>query len=183
MTLPTDIILPEPQDFTENPAVFVDDLVNSLQEMYENITNSFNGTFRNNTDIDGTQWVPSLNGSVAGTFSYISSTGQLGWVFRQGIMVDVWGHIAWSATTASGTLSINLPYEVINADSSLLFTGECNTSGITFSTGTAASVTAIPGTFTANIYTYGSGIALTQMTVPSSGALNFHLRYIGVSLE
>lgn len=183
MTLPTDIILPEPQDFTENPSVFVDDLVNSLQEMYENITNSFNGTFRNNTDIDGTQWVPTLSGSGGGAFTYILNTGQLGWVFRQGIMVDVWGHIAWSAATATGNLIVNLPYEVLNADSALPFIGECNTSGITYAAGSAASISAVPGTYTANVYTYGSGISLSNLGVTASGVLNFHLRYIGVALE
>lgn len=179
MTLSTDIILPEPSDFNENAQEYISTLTEKLEIMYSNISNNVNGNFRNYADVDGSQWIPTLGGTISnGVFTY---TNQIAWVFRQGIMVDVWGNVAWSSTTATGFLVINLPYAVVTSSAELTFIGECSTSSITYSTGTAASIVAKAGTYTAQVYTYGSGIPIAELSIPSSGKINFHLRYIGVS--
>ena len=134
MTLPTNIILPEPTDFQDNPNLYVDNLVNKLEDMYESISINVNGIYRNNIDLDGSSWIPTLSGSTsAGSYTY---TKQVAWVFRQGLLNDVWASISWSATTATGQLLINLPYEVIKSSIGLSFNGTCTTSGITYASGT-----------------------------------------------
>lgn len=179
MTLPTDIILPEPEDFNEDAQEYISNLTEKLEMMYSNISNNVNGNFRNYADTDGSQWIPTLGGTTStGTYTY---TTQIAWVYRQGIMVDVWANISWTATTATGFIVVDLPYGVILSDAQLTFIGECNTSLIAFASGTSASIVAIAGTYTAQVYTYGSAISIATLPVPASGTINYHLRYIGVS--
>jgi hypothetical protein len=180
MTLKTDLILPEPTDFTDAPAEYVERLVNELEDMYEEVANNVNGTFRNDAFVDGSEWIPTLIGSsTAGTFTY---TSQYGWVYRQGLLIDVWGQISWSASTATGNLIVELPY-LVTRTSGNAFIGTCITSGITYGSGTCVAISAISNTFTANITLYGSGISSSNLSVTSSGTISFHLRYIGVSDE
>lgn len=179
MTLPTDIILPEPEDFSSDPSEYIANLIDKLQDMYEDVASNVNGTFRNESDVDGSEWIPTLTGSAtAGSFTY---TSQIGWVFRQGIMVDVWGQISWSATTATGNLVVNLPYQ--STKSSAPFIGTCSTSGITYGSGTYPNLSAISGSYTANIVTSGSAATSSTLPVVASGSINFYIRYIGVSDE
>lgn len=180
MPLKTDIILPEPTDFADNPGEYVERLVNNLQDMYEDIADTVNGTFRNNAFVDGSEWIPTLSGSTSsGSFTY---TNQYGWVYRQGLLVDIWGSVIWSATTATGNLVVNLPY-LVTRTSGQPFIGECSTSGITYASGTCAVISALSNTYTANIIISGSGISSNTLAVSSTGTINFHLRYIGVSDE
>jgi hypothetical protein len=170
--------LPEPEYFSTDPQDYIDVLVTRIQEMYEDIANSVNGSFRNEAEMDGTKWIPTLSGSTAGSFTY---TQQLGWSFVQGIMVDVWGFVSWSSTTASGTFQVDLPYKVIPNNSLLSFVGTCTPSGITFASGTACNIEAIQSTYYAHIKTYGTSISSAILNVPASGSLTYHLRYIGDS--
>jgi hypothetical protein len=180
MPLKTDIILPEPTDFADNPGEYVERLVNDLEDMYEDISDTVNGTFRNNAFVDGSEWIPTLSGSTsAGSFTY---TSQYAWVYRQGLLVDVWGAITWSGGTATGNLLINLPY-LVTRTSGQTFIGECLTSGITYASGTSAVISALSNTYTANITIFGSGVSSSTLSAPASGTINFHLRYIGVSDE
>lgn len=177
MTLPTDYYFPKAEDFTNEPQSYINDLILSLQTMYQEMAQVANGTYRNYADVDSSQWVPTLNGSVSGTFTY---TSQYGWALRQGLMVDIWGDITWSATTATGNLYVELPYEVTKS-LGMPFVGVCEPSGITFTTGTNLVINSIPNTYRGEIWTTGSGIATANQAVVASGRLIFYNRYIGVS--
>jgi len=179
LTLPLDIILPEPQDFKIDSDRFLDDLVTRLQDMYEDIATSFNGSYRSNASSQGSTWTPTLSGSTSGSFTY---TSQKSWLFRQGIMCDVWGYIAWSSTTASGTLQVDLPYKVTLCDAPLTFTGACSLSGVTFS-GSSVTINAVSNSYYANVTTFGTGVSSSLLSVPPSGAITYGVRYIGVADE
>ena len=180
MTLPTTINLPQPEDYESDPTNFIENLITRLEDMYENLSDNVNGTIRNYADVDSSQWIPTLAGTTAsGTFTY---TNQIGWVHRQGIMTEVWGNIAWGATTATGFLYVELPY-LATKSGGIPFVGTCITSNITYATGTTANIAATPDTYRGLIYTSGSGVGLAIMNVPASGAIDFHLRYIGISDE
>jgi len=179
MTLPTNINLPLPSDYIDDPEQFFEDLINKIDYMYENIAEHVNGSFRNNMEIDGSEWIPTLQGDSSGTFTY---TEQVGWVLRKGIMTDVWGSVSWSATTASGNLFIELPYLVTQSVGSP-FVGTCITSNITYASGTNSNISAQPDTYNGYIITSGSGVGKANLNVPASGTLEFHIRYIGVSDE
>lgn len=97
-------------------------------------------------------------------------------------MTEVWGDITWSATTATGNLLVNLPY-LVTKSSQIPFVGEVQTSNFTYTAGTNCSINAIPSTYTAAIWNYGSGIATSQQAIVAAGRLIFHLRYIGISDE
>jgi hypothetical protein len=178
MTLPLNIILPEPEDFSKDSQGYVDVLVRRLEEMYESISRSFNGSIRSELSAGSNNWTPTLSASTAGTFTY---TTQVGSTFRQGTIVDVWGFVQWSATTASGTLQIDLPYKVALTNSLLTFVGTCTPSGIPFATGTACNIAAVQNTYYASIQTYGTAIASAILNVPASGSLTYHLRYLGAT--
>jgi len=183
MTLPTDIILPQPKDYkgAEGSADMLNDLIFDLQNMYEQLANQINGTIRNYADVDQSQWVPTINGSTgAGATTY---TQQIGWVFRQGIVTDVWFDIAWSATTASGNLFIDLPY-IVTKSNQKPFVGVLQPSSIAYGAGKTDLVcNAIPSTFRLEIWTTGSAVATSNLAVVGSGQLIGHCRYIGVSDE
>jgi hypothetical protein len=179
MTLPNDIYLPKPDDFQRDPNKYVDNLTFQLQEMYLNIVQNVNGTLRNYADVDGSEWIPTLNGSGAGTFTY---TSQYGWVLRQGLMTDVWGDVTWSATTATGNLYVDLPY-IVTKSSGSPFIGVCQPSNVTYTAGTMINISAIPGTYTGEFWTSGTGVATGNQAVVASGRLIFHVRYIGVTGE
>ena len=178
MTLPLNIILPEPEDFAKDSQGYVDVLVTRLEEMYESIARSFNGSIRSELNAGSNKWTPTLSSSTAGTFTY---TNQAGSTYRQGTLVDVWGFVQWSTTTASGTLQIDLPYKVALTNSLLTFVGNCTPSGIAFASGTSCNIAAVQNTYYANIQTYGSGAASAILNVPASGTLTYHLRYLGAS--
>ncbi len=181
MSLPTDLLLPLPQDYKSdlNPDRYLNDLAFSIQSMYEQLAQVTNGTYRNYADIDSSQWVPTLNGITPGTFTYSS---QYGWVLRQGLMNDIWGDVTWTATTASGGLYVDLPY-LVTKSNGMPFIGECQSSGITYTTGSYLAIHAIPNTYRGEIWCSGTGATLTRQSVRPSGRIIFHVRYIGVSEE
>ena len=74
MSLPSNITLPLRVNYQSDEDMdrYLRDLVYELQGMYENLTDNINGFIRNNADIDQSQWLPTLNGTVAGTFTYTS---------------------------------------------------------------------------------------------------------------
>jgi len=180
MSLPTTITLPLRADYGDKEDLdrYIRDLVFELQSMYENLTENINGYIRNSGDIDQSQWLPTLNGSVAGTFTY---TQQVGWSIRQGIYTEVFADIIWSATTATGNIYLELPYKVANSDG-MPFVGTVQPSNIAFA-GSNLVINAIPNTYRGEIWSIGSGLATTNLAVPASGRLIIHLRYIGLDGE
>jgi len=183
MTLPTDILFPLPNNYNNSEDVdpYLNDLVFSLQNMYGQLAQHTNGVFRNYADVDSSQWIPTVAGtSSVGAFTYDQ---QFGWVLRQGIMVDVFFNISWSASTGTGNLYVELPY-LVTKSSGTPFNGVLQTSAINYGIGnTVAVVSGIPGTYRGELLGTGSTSDTSNITVPSAGKIMGHLRYIGTSDE
>lgn len=177
MTLPTDLYLPKPEDYPKDRENYLNDLLFSIQSMYEQVAQVANGSFRNYAEVDAGAWIPTLAGTGAGSFTY---TSQYGWSLRTGIMTEVWADITWSATTATGNLYLELPY-IVTKSSGKPFVGVCQTSGITYTTGSNTVISAIPNTYRGEIWNYGTGVATSNQGVVASGRIIVYLRYIGVS--
>lgn len=165
MTLPTQINFP-PEDN-------VREIVKTLAEMYENIAQAVNGDIR--------EWTPKLVGLVTpGVGTY---TRQTGWYLRQGIIVDLWFDLEWTAHTGVGAAYIELPYKVKNSQN-FPWSGELNMSGITLGAGyTKLFLLAQPNTFFGLIFGEGSGVAFASLSIVTSGRLIGKIRYIGQEFE
>ena len=178
MTLPIDIILPlRPEQIKSgDPAdleLYMRDLVNSLTDMYQSMVQNIDGTLQ--------QYTPTIRGSVtAGTGTY---TAQTGWYLRQGIIVDVWFDIVWTAHTGTGNAIITLPYKVAKSPNSTLvrpFAGTLGSSVIPFAAGyTSLICEAEPDTFNCNGIEYGSGVPFINTGVTPVGRYIGHVRYPG----
>lgn len=155
------------------------ELIFDLQRMYEILANGINGDIRSYSLEPSRQWVPTLNGSTGGTFTYDHQTG---WVWRQGIFVELWFDVQWTATTASNNLYLELPYEVATTDD-IPFVGVVQPSGITYTGGTEMVVNAITDTYRGEFWNCGSGFTSANQAVVASGRLIGHLRYIGKTNE
>lgn len=182
MGLPSDIKLPLRVDYSKEEDLdrYLRDLVFELQSMYENIANNVNGFIRSDTEIDQAQWQPTLQGAIAGNFTY---GRQVGWAVRKGIFTELFFDVSWTATTATGGLYLELPYRV-TISAGYPFHGHLRSSGITYGAGyTYLSINALPDTFQGNIGQAGSGLASAQLNVPASGEIFGHISYIGISDE
>lgn len=180
MTLPTDIFFTSVDAFDDDPKKYLNDLMYQLQDMYQQISQNVNGTIRNYADVDSSQWIPTLNGSTPGTFTYVNQTG---WVLRQGIMTEVFFDLSWNATSASGNLYVELPYKVTKSNNNP-FLGSILPSSITFGVGaTFLNALALPNTTNLEIWQCGSGIVKSNLSVPASGGIIGYCRYIGTSDE
>lgn len=185
MSLPVNIQLPLLTDFykADDPdslRSYNRELIYAIQTMYEDIANELNGTIRSDSQVQRSQWKPVLNGTVSGTFTY---THQVGWVFRRGLLIDVWGDVKWTSPgTASGSLYVELPYAVAVSDEKP-FVGVVQSSSITYTTGTGIVINAIPSTtsdsYQAQFWNVGNGIPTGNQSVVSSGQLIFNIRYLG----
>jgi hypothetical protein len=187
MSLISDLNLPLPKDFkSKDKDEYLNELVKSLQSMYEKVAQNVNGTIRNTSLVDSSQWTPEIFGTtVSGTTTY---TQQFGYVLRQGIVTDVWYDVMWSATTATGTLFVELPYLVAKCAGAVTggapFNGSVQPSDITFSPGVAFMVgSAMPDTYRLELWQCGSGFHSVPLTVPASGHIMGWVRYIGVADE
>jgi len=182
LTLPTTIILP-----LRSEAILSDDrakheqyqreFVFRLQQMYRDIVQNVNGDIR---EFTGT--VSGTTSAGVGTYDH-----QTGWYLRQGIMVDVWFDVQWTAHTGTGDLFLDLPYKVFNTrapgDTNMPFVGVLQPSSVTFATGTAAVINAIPNTFRGEIWEYGSAVATANIALAATGQIIGHIRYIGLEFE
>ena len=183
MSLTTDLNLPLPKDFkSKDKDDYLNELVKSLQSMYEKVAQNVNGTLRNSALTDSSEWIPTLvGGTTAGTTTYVRQTG---WVLRSGILTDVWFDIEWSATTATGTLYLVLPYSVTKSPDEP-FIGPVRTSGITYGTGFTSMVCSALQT-TTNLgfgISSSTGVATKLLTVSAVGRISGNCRYIGVADE
>lgn len=180
MSLPTNINLPLRINYQDEADInrYLADLVYELQNMYENIVDNVNGFIRNEAEVDQAKWTPTLAGTGGGSFTY---TSQYGWSVRQGIYTELFADVSWSATTATGNLYLELPYRV-TITNGMPFVGIIQPSNVTFA-GSNLVINAISNTYRGEIWSIGSGIATTNLTVPASGRLIIHLRYIGLEDE
>lgn len=176
MSLPTTITLSS-QDEVENK----EDLVNEIQNMYEDIAENVNGFIRNNAETDQAQWKPTLAGTVAGNFTYTGGGHQYGWSVRQGIYTKLFFDIKWTASTATGNLYLELPYKV-TPSSGMPFVGTVQASNVAF-LGNYLVINAIPDTYRGEFFSVTSAAAATNLTVKASGRLIGSIDYIGVADE
>ena len=145
--------------------------------MYADIVQNVNGDIRNFTaKVSGT------TSAGVGTYDH-----QIGWYLRQGLMVDVWFDVEWTAHTGTGNLFLNLPYKVFNTRSPTAtnkpFVGVLQPDTVTFATGSAAVINAIPNTFRGEIWEYGSGVATANIALAGTGEIIGHIRYVGTEFE
>ncbi len=180
MTLPTTIIFPTKVNFRDLKDIsrYSQDMTFQLQRSYEDIAQAVNGDFRSSFFEPDFNWTPLLVGTTTpGTFTY---TRQVGWTLRQGIMVDAWFDMIWTASGGTtGNLFIMLPYQVAMTDG-IPFSSSLQTSTIAYGAGkTLLSINAISETFRGEIWSSGSGVATNNVAVAASGQLIGHIRYIG----
>lgn len=184
MTLPITTILPTVPDFKDLEEVkkYLHDLNFELQNTYEKSTQNVNGFFRNNFDVDGSQYIPTLEGSTtAGSFDY---QRQGSYVLRQGLMTDVWFDVIWTSSgAAAGQLLLILPYK-LTLNTVVRFVGTCYTNDAVFPGGrTGVFILGVMGTYQASFQVYGSAQKKVALDVYGSGRVSGHLRYIGVEDE
>ena len=161
---------------------YIVEMVYELQNMYNELSDSVDGSLKSSFYQQKELWTPVLNGTTtSGTFTY---TNQIGWVFRQGLMVDIWGDLSWTAVgAATGNLYVELPYKVANS-SEIPFVGFVQSSNIPYAAGNSyISINAIPDSYRGEIWQSGSAIPTANLTVPASGRIIFHIRYLGVQDE
>lgn len=182
MTLPVNIILPlRSEDIRSNDPrkheEYQRELIFRLQQMYADIVQNVNGDIR--------EFIATVSGTTivgVGTYDH-----QIGWYLRQGLMVDVWFDVQWTAHTGTGNLFLNLPYRVFNTRASGAtnkpFVGVLQPSSVTFAVGTAAVINAIPKTFRGEIWEYGSGIPTVNIAIAATGHIIGHVRYVGIEFE
>lgn len=181
MTLPSELILPLRSDYTQDDLDrYFRDYTFAIQDSYQQVAENVNGSIRNNADTaDGSAWIPTLNGTTSGTFTY---SQQVGWSVRSGIFTELFFDIIWSATTAAGDLYLELPYKVTLSDG-MPFVGVLQPSSLSFGTSTNLVINAIPDTYRGEIWGTASGLATVNLAVTASGRLIGNLRYIGITDE
>ena len=189
MTIPDTTILPYPPKgaFNEAQSDYLKLLLDKTQESYNQTSEGINGFFKVSTEVaDGYDWVPVLKGvSTEGVGTY---TRQNGWAYRQGLLVDIFFDIEWTAHTGTGAAYVELPYKVAKAIDSTTpqspFVGSLITSGISFTGGyTAAATQAMSDTFNCELRQYGSGVSFANIQVPASGRIMGAIRYVGQFFE
>lgn len=184
MTLSTQNIYPLITTFEKFDDVnkYMRDLIFALENRDTQLAGSINGDIRGNAFSQRQKWTPTLKGtSTEGAFTY---TQQVGWVLRQGLIVDVWFDIIWTANiSAVGNLYVELPYKVAISDGKP-FVGPLQTATIGYGAGQSVlTVNAIPNTYRGEIWSSGSGTATANIAVAGAGQLIGHIRYIGVADE
>lgn len=169
----------ENKEETDN---YIVKMVYELQSMYDDLADGINGNIKSSYGIQKEQWTPILKGStVTGSFTYVNQTG---WVFRQGLLVDAWGDLSWSASGgATGNIYVELPYKVANTTNNP-FIGCVQASSVAYGAGnTTLFIDAISDTYRGEIWQSGSGIAISHLPVSATGQFMFHIRYLGVQDE
>jgi len=174
MTLPTDIIFPfRPEQInSKDPAQLAEymrDLVYTLSRTYQDTAQAVNGDIR--------QFTPVVKGfTIEGVGTY---THQIGWYLRQGIIVDVWFDVKWTAHTGNGFIYVELPYKVKDSLQKP-WVGVVQAGDFTFGAGrTYLVINAIPNTFRCEVFAQGTGLATLQNAVQATGHLIGHIRYVG----
>ena len=186
MTIPSNITLPlhseriladDPKELDK----YFRELIKSLQDMYSTLAQGLNGNMRTSFSAENRMYTPTLSGSLTPEdFTY---THQVGWVLRQGIIVDVWFDVLWSEVgTSAGNLILTLPYTVA-VTNQRPFVGVLQPSAFAFTGGTECVITGISNTFNAEIMNTGDGFPTNNQLVVATGRLIGHLRYIGKENE
>jgi len=144
-----------------------------IRRMYRHLAGAINGSYYDR--------VPTVSGSgTAGSPTY---TTQVGYQLRQGLLVDIWFDIEWSAIGgASGNIQLDLSYKSTKVNGnpfvSAIYGSKCwyspNYDYLTIVLGSDSNV--------ATIYENGAKVTAQPLTFAragSTGAIRGHLRYIG----
>lgn len=184
MTVPSTINFPVQDELRNNPnpahlQKYMLELIFQLQDMYQQLAQGINGDIIADFTESPFTWTPTIfdSGDTTTTFTY---THQHGWALRQGLLVDCWFDVSWSAASAglTGNLYLQLPYKVAVTNQKP-FVGVVQPSGITYTGGTECVINAISDTFKGEIWNVGSGFTTANQAAVTSGQLIGHIRYIG----
>ena len=188
MTLPTSIIFPSNPGriSSEDPAEskeYMRELISTLTKMYEDLAENANGSIRGSQLANTVKWSPVLKDktNTSTTFTYDHAVG---WVFRQGLMVEVWFDIQWTAAsgTTGGAVYVELPYTVATT-SDMPFIGLIQASDIAYTAGTSLVISGVSNTLRGEIWTSGNGSTSVPQTSLATGQLIGHFRYLGKQNE
>ena len=154
-------------------------LIDTLQKQYEMVAQAINGDIRNNIDQSSRAFIPTASGSTtAGIGTY---TRQVAWVLRQGLMVDFWFDLIWTAHTGTGVLQIDLPYQCIKS-SGTPFVNTVSGQSFTFSGHVTGIV--LSASRSLRIQDNRSGTTIVNISVPAGPTtIRGQIRYIGVETE
>lgn len=160
------------------------ELIFDLQRMYEQLAQGINGDIRADVLEPNRRWVPTLNGSTAGEFTYSGGGHQVGWAWRHGLFVDLFFDVKWTAKdgTVAGDLFLELPYEVADSEQKP-FVGVLQPSSVAYTGGTELVINATPGSYEGAIWYTADGTATAKQQVVATGHLIGQLRYIGKANE
>lgn len=137
-----------------------------LEEMYRVIATAINGSQN--------EWTPTVDGSTTGAGTY---TTQTGYYYRQGLLVDCWWHVIWSAHTGANDLRIALPFTIKN--SADVWVGEVIGNSLAYPGGeTQALLKGINNTKYAEVIATADGAASAKVQIANTGDLICHLRFI-----
>lgn len=179
MTLPITTILPlhseEIKEGGDALEKYMTELILKLERQYEDVAQAINGDISGYLDSGSNKYVPIVEGkTTAGTGTY---SNQAGLVLRQGLMVDVWFDVSWTAHTGTGNTEVSLPYEVADLQDSI-FTGHIETRGLTFS-GYIGGI-ARNNTFLFGLRDIVSGSSFANISILNGSArIVGHVRYLG----
>lgn len=184
MSIPFSNMLKNKKALKDVPEIeeFLTGLVKDLRADFGEISKNSIGDIRGSCLIQKQQWIPTLSGSVnAGVFTYAR---QIAWIYRQGLIVDVWADVEWSNEGgATGSLYANLPYLVANSDGQP-FQASVQTSTFAYGAGhTSIFILADPRSYKGYFWGSGTGVATAQLAVPHAGRVIFNIRYLGVQDE
>lgn len=149
MSLPSDMVFPD------------NEISGYLQEMYLRLSENINGKIRSYAENDSSIWKPNF-----GSSSTITYTQQVGWIFRQGLLTDIWFDIIFGGKASS----LILPYKVIKTEGNPFVGFLTSPSGLFI----AAQSNSYEGVIVNSSFT---------STPISSGRLCGYLRYLGVEGE
>jgi len=187
LTLPTTSLLPlhaaDIKSGGDDLYRYLKELTATLQRQYVDVADAVNGNIRGSVEQGSSRYLPTVSGAgTAGDGTYAADgVDQIGWVLRQGILVDVWFDVRWTAHTGTGGLQLDLPYQV-STSSNNPFIGVVSAENITFSgylTGSAS-----PGSRAFLIEDNRTGTTSAAIAVPNADTtIRGHVRYMGVSIE
>jgi hypothetical protein len=184
MSIPFSNLLKSKKSLKGVPEIdeFLTGLVKDVREDYEELSKGISGEIRGSCFTQKQQWIPTLAGSTnEGVFTY---TRQIAWIYRQGLIVDVWADVEWTNEGgATGSLYAKLPYMVTNSDG-LPFQTAVQTSIFAYGAGhTSIFMLAEPDSYKGYFWGSGTGVATAQLAVPHAGRVIFNIRYLGVQDE
>lgn len=188
MSLPITRTIPPVPDFEDLEAVkkYLQELNFDLQDTYEVQTQNINGFFRTNANVDGSEWVPTVEGTgTAGSPSYVR---QIGYVLRQGILTYCWFNVAWTSVGgATGNIRLNLPYKVTKPTTSTAgvnnFTGNAGSGNLNWSGRTSFGCIALADSYKLRFVGYGSGTSTTDIPIAANAFVDGTIIYVGVEDE